>query len=501
MTNFKKSVSIFLTLMFFILYGVFICGNISNAQTDVEPSIKVISPKVISPNNSEILIKDSVSINQPPVIFDVSGPTILKVNEAGIWTIKANDPENGQLTYSVVWGDEDVSSGGAQLMPKYFDNTQTTTFTHSYRKAGNYTPTFTVTDNQGLSAKTSISINVENGNCQSICKEINTRSEGWYDSCTGNLIRWEKCSGSGTETCIKENESLGAVIPDNNKKCCEGLKPYIPSDSAGIKIIGTRGICKKISDQQIMQIDPQITQINNSAGRLHGNELNEILKELKQLRNKIKEQESEIKYLRNLTKGIKGLVQSAKDAINNFITYGVDDNTQKLGAGERAAVISSYKSAFGKLPETESELSDAIKIANGRFPSITNDKAEKKAKNQFIKIYKRIADINNANDSAAIKVMAYGLKQKAENRNLNSEKSGIKTFDAIYGRAPKSTEDWNTMQAITYSGAKKMIDTDKDLLSDEMEKKLGTNPNKADSDNDGHKDGMEVNNGYDPLKK
>ncbi|MBI4653120.1 hypothetical protein HY750_02600 [Candidatus Kuenenbacteria bacterium] len=27
--------------------------------------------------------------------------------------------------------------------------------------------------------------------CQSICKEIGTRSEGWYDSCTGNLIKWE----------------------------------------------------------------------------------------------------------------------------------------------------------------------------------------------------------------------------------------------------------------------------------------------------------------------
>lgn len=109
--------------------------------------------------------------------------------------------------------------------------------------------------------------------------------------------------------------------------------------------------------------------------------------------------------------------------------------------------------------------------------------------------------MNNANDSAAIKVMAYGLRQKAANRNLDSEKTGINSFKGIYGYTPKSTEDWNTMQAITYSGAKRMPDADKDLLSDELEKQLGTNPNKADTDGDGHKDGTEVNGGFDPLKK
>lgn len=38
-------------------------------------------------------------------------------------------------------------------------------------------------------------------------------------------------------------------------------------------------------------------------------------------------------------------------------------------------------------------------------------------------------------------------------------------------------------------------------VADETEKKLGTNPNKSDSDGDGHKDGTEVLNGFDPLKK
>ncbi len=197
----------------------------------------------------------------------------------------------------------------------------------------------------------------------------------------------------------------------------------------------------------------QILDINEKSKLLSYNNFEFILAELNQLRSIIKEQQTEIKYLTALVKDVKDLSEKSRDAINNFITYGVDANTEKLGAGERAAVINSYKAAFDKLPETEAELADAIKIANGRFPSVTSTEAEKTAKEQFVKIYKRESDLNDANDNAAIKVMAYGLRQKAENRNLNSEKAGIKIFKNIFGAVPKTTEDWNTMQAITYSGA------------------------------------------------
>ncbi|MDD4271761.1 MAG: hypothetical protein PHF50_03065 [Patescibacteria group bacterium] len=246
---------------------------------------------------------------------------------------------------------------------------------------------------------------------------------------------------------------------------------------------------------------PEIVDINNDAKDIYNNKYENILFELKQLRDTVKEQQNEIKYLKSLTGDLKKVSEKIKSAINDFITYGVDANTVKLGAGERAAVISSYKEAFAKLPETESELADVIKIANGRFPSVASDKVEKAAKEQFVKIYKRIPDLKDAEDNAAIKVMAYGLKQKAGNRNLNSEKSGIKTFKAIYGYTPKSTKDWNIMQAITYSGAAREKDTDGDLLSDKMEAQYGTDKNKIDTDGDGFKDGVEVNSGFNPKGK
>ena len=109
--------------------------------------------------------------------------------------------------------------------------------------------------------------------------------------------------------------------------------------------------------------------------------------------------------------------------------------------------------------------------------------------------------MDNAKDNAAITVMAYGLRQKAENRSLESEKNGINTFESIYGCHPSSTEDWNIMQAITYSGATRGVDSDGDLLTDEREVELGTDLNNKDSDGDGYLDGIEVANGYNPLKK
>ncbi|MBI3273566.1 MAG: peptidoglycan-binding protein [Candidatus Colwellbacteria bacterium] len=103
------------------------------------------------------------STNLPPTISGVSGPTVLKVGEVGNWTIKASDPENGPLSYSVVWGDGDLTP---PPLPTPFAATsvqQITTFTHAYAKAGSFVPTFSVTDNGGLTATSSISVVVGGG--------------------------------------------------------------------------------------------------------------------------------------------------------------------------------------------------------------------------------------------------------------------------------------------------------------------------------------------------
>lgn len=198
----------------------------------------------------------------------------------------------------------------------------------------------------------------------------------------------------------------------------------------------------------------QIEEIRDNASDLYNNKIDALLAKIDELKSIVKEQQVQINHLMKLKEGLGQSISAAiENAIKNFIAYGVDANSKNLGEGERAAVMYSFKAAFGKLPETESELEDAIKIANGRWPSLVSDEAENQAKAQFKKIYLREADMNNAHDAAAIKVMAYGLRQQAKNRNLHSEAAALKTFKAIFKKLPQTTEEWNALQAITYSGA------------------------------------------------
>jgi hypothetical protein len=289
------------------------------------------------------------------------------------------------------------------------------------------------------------------------------------------------------------------VIEESNENNNSLTKPLTISNSSFSSISSEINKVESSNNNQ-SQTSVSSLQIVDAANLLYNNEFSQILTSISEQEDKTKEQTIKNTYLEKLTSGTN-VSEKTKSAINNFITYGVDSNTKKLGAGERAAVVYSYKLAFNKLPQTEVELTDTIRIANGRWPSVTNTEAEKKAKEQFVKIYKRVPDMSDPQDNAAITVMTYGLRQKAENRNLNSEKAGIETFKYIFGHTPGSTEGWNIMQAITYSGSAREKDSDNDLLSDEMEKKLGTDPNKADTDGDGFKDGVEVLSGYNPLKK
>ncbi len=138
------------------------------------------------------------------------------------------------------------------------------------------------------------------------------------------------------------------------------------------------------------------------------------------------------------------------DKINYFIAHGTD-STIRLGAGERAGILNSFVFAYGGLPNTVEDWDDVIKIGNGRWPKNVSATAKKNANLKFRTIYLRAPDDNSSFDNNAIAVMAYGLRPL--NRNLESEKQAIIIFKKIFKKSKISTNDWDVIRAIAYSGA------------------------------------------------
>lgn len=194
----------------------------------------------------------------------------------------------------------------------------------------------------------------------------------------------------------------------------------------------------------------QINKIINEASSVWTGDANTVSANMGANRDPKAEVSGYNKYTSALIRGMDGLEQSNIYSITNFVVYGTP-TTEILGAGERAGALNSYKAAFGKLPATESEWQDIIKIANGRWPNERSEATEAKAKQEFKKVYLREPDMDNPNDNAAVTVIAYGLRPDA--RNLDSEKAGISTFKHIYGYNPVSAIDWDIVRAIAYSGA------------------------------------------------
>lgn len=195
--------------------------------------------------------------------------------------------------------------------------------------------------------------------------------------------------------------------------------------------------------------DTVLENILSEAGIISTNDTGVLLNHLGNSANEIGEQNGLTKYKTIL--GLdKKISAEEKLTINDFIVYGTR-GTQRLGAGERAAVINSYFQAYGKLPNSETEWSDVLKIASGRWPSERSATAEAQAKIEFKKVYARSAVMTNNIDENAIMVIAYGLLPLQ--RNLNSEKVAIKTFVWVYDHNPVSALAWNIVRAIAYSGA------------------------------------------------
>ncbi len=185
-----------------------------------------------SGNSGVFVIGPNVtSENKPPVVTGISGPTTLKAGEMGTWTVKAYDPENGSLSYSVVWGDELSTSLGGLTAPRMMMTQNTATFSRSYSALGNYTPVFYVTDDNGQKVKTSISVSVVAGNVTQTDRETKilvlspNGGEVWSIG-SEQIIRWRASSDIKTVSI-----TINMYHPEcysNGQYVCQTVVPIAP---------------------------------------------------------------------------------------------------------------------------------------------------------------------------------------------------------------------------------------------------------------------------------
>jgi len=74
--------------------------------------------------------------------------------------VRASNPQNNALSYSVTWGDEQYYAQTSGLSSAYNSFVQSASFTHSYSSTGTYTVRVTVKNSSGLTTQTSATVNV-----------------------------------------------------------------------------------------------------------------------------------------------------------------------------------------------------------------------------------------------------------------------------------------------------------------------------------------------------
>jgi hypothetical protein len=208
---------------------------------------------------------------------------------------------------------------------------------------------------------------------------------------------------------------------------------------------------------------------NTSVTDIKNNTVNNLAGATSEVVNQISKSDAEIIYNYNgvpainpddnsqrlslfiIARSPQDLTAKDKQSISYFIHAGTP-TTIFLGAGERAGVLNSYLSVFDKLPKSILEWQDIIKIANGRWPDERSTASEERASNvDFSAIYERKPNMNNPKDSAAVTVIAYGLRPAA--RNMGSEAKALEIYRGIFGKRPSAATDWDLVRAIAYSGA------------------------------------------------
>ena len=267
-------------------------------------------------------------------------------------------------------------------------------------------------------------------------------SIAWFDTAAKKWIDLGSVlNGTALSIETKKTGDFGIVRTLEQLRTVENIK------AGRAEVLGI-----KINSEETQPETAQAASVTEAEYLAGAGDVNVLLATMSATRNIVQEKFFYDAHTKNLIKGLKNLTAANINSYTNFITYG-SESAVKLGAGERAGVLNSYKAAFGKLPVSARDWQDVVNIATGHWTNERNTVAENKAKITFRAVYRREADLTNKYDDAAINILAYGLL--SAKRNIGSEQTAIKTFKAVFRYNPKSTADWNSVRAIAYSGTKR----------------------------------------------
>lgn len=136
-------------------------------------------------------------------INGISGPQSLDVNQQGSWTVSASSQNGGNLSYSVMWGDEGYALNNSAAASGAVGVQQSATFTHTYSQAGTYKPTFTVTSENTIrcittpcpsnagSTQVSLSVNVGNVTTSNPLNVLSPNGGETWTKGTMQTIKWQ----------------------------------------------------------------------------------------------------------------------------------------------------------------------------------------------------------------------------------------------------------------------------------------------------------------------
>ncbi len=147
------------------------------------------------------------------------------------------------------------------------------------------------------------------------------------------------------------------------------------------------------------------------------------------------------------------LPAEAQQRLASFVEMGTTVVTQRLGEGERRALVRDWLDTVGVIPGAgmEAVIADLERIASGQIPRGRNLARERaqliRVRQTFRTLYGRDPNFQNEQENLAWNTLMYRVRFT---RDLQAERAGIQEFRAIFRRAPQDPFQWATVRVMGY---------------------------------------------------